>query len=95
MLRVILLTIGILLLGVALVTVLAGWPIHLVLAPAFFGMVLTVGILFERGRYNPPAPDRPGPDWLATDERFVDPSTGKTISVFYQPTTGLRRYVAQ
>jgi hypothetical protein len=95
MLRAILLTIGVLLLGVAVVAVLAGRPAQLILAPMFLGIVLTAGILLERGRYKPPAPGQPGPGWIATDERFVDPASGETVAVFYQPATGERRYVAQ
>jgi hypothetical protein len=92
MLRVILLTIGVLLLGVAPIAVLAGWPAHLISVPAVLGIVLTAGILFERGRYKPPSSRRLGPDWVATSERFVDPTSGKIVAVFYQPTTGERRY---
>ena len=95
MLRAILLAIGGLLLGVALVTVLAGWPLRLILAPALVGIVLTGGILLERGRYKPATPHRPGPDWVATEERFIDPASGENITVFYRPTTGERRYVAR
>ena len=73
MLRAILLTIGVLLLGVAPIAVLAGWPAHLIPVPAVLGIVLTAGILFERGRYKPPSSRRLGPDWVATSERFVDP----------------------
>jgi hypothetical protein len=50
--------------------------------------------LFERGRYKPNSPDRPGADWIATDERFLDPESGEIVTVFYQPQTGERRYVS-
>jgi hypothetical protein len=53
------------------------------------------GILFERGRYKPSEPRQPGPDWVATGERFVDPASGEPVAVFYQPATGERRYVSQ
>ena len=95
MLRGILLTIGVLLLGVAPIAVLAGWPAHLIPVPAVLGIVLTAGILFERGRYKPPASHRLGPDWVATSERFLDPTSGKVVAVFYQPTTGERSYIAR
>ena len=36
----------------------------------------------------------PGAGWVATKERFVDPESGKLVTVFYQPATGERRYVA-
>jgi len=93
--RPVLLGIGVFLLAAAIVAALAGCPVPLVAWLAVAGLVLTAGIVFERGRYKPAAPDRPGPDWVATDERFVDPASGETVTVFYQPTTGERRYVRQ
>ena len=62
---------------------LAGW-----------GLILIVGLLIERWRYKPLAQQRPGPDWTVTDERFVDPETGKLVTVYYHPASGERRYVA-
>jgi hypothetical protein len=35
-----------------------------------------------------------GNNWQATDERFVEPETGKTVTVWFDPATGERRYVA-
>ena len=69
-----------------------------VIAPAIytgvFGVLLLVGLVFERWRYKPLTDARLGPDWVATDERFVDPETGKLVTVYYHPATGERRYVA-
>lgn len=31
--------------------------------------------------------------WQTTDERFVDPETGKLVTVWYDPESGERRYV--
>jgi hypothetical protein len=56
---------------------------------------LVVGLMIERWRYKPLAERSPGPDWTATDERFVDPETGKLVTVYYHPPSGERRYVAQ
>jgi hypothetical protein len=58
------------------------------------GLVLLFGLAMERWRYKPVTRPRPGPDWVQTNERFVDPESGKLITVFYQPSTGERRYVA-
>jgi hypothetical protein len=55
---------------------------------------LFVGLLIERWRYKPLTEPRPGPDWQATEERFVDPETGKLVTVYFNPATGERRYVA-
>jgi hypothetical protein len=63
---------------------LAGWA-----------LVLIVGLLIERWRYKPLAERSPGPDWTVTDERFVDPETGKLVTVYYHPPSGERRYVAR
>jgi len=51
-------------------------------------------LLVEHWRYKPLKSRHPGPDWLPTDERFVDPESGKLVAVFYKPSTGERRYVA-
>ena len=62
---------------------LAGWA-----------LVLIIGLMIERWRYKPLAERSPGPDWTVTDERFVDPETGKMVTVYYHPGSGQRRYVA-
>ncbi len=61
---------------------------------AVWAAVLIVGLLIERWRYKPLAGPPPGPDWQATGERFVDPETGKIVTVYFHPTTGERRYIA-
>jgi hypothetical protein len=55
--------------------------------------VLLFGLLVEQWRYKP-LTTRPGPGWVPTDERFVDPESGRLVTVFYKPSTGERRYVA-
>jgi hypothetical protein len=57
--------------------------------------VLLAALIFERGRYKPASPGHPGPDWVATDERFVDPESGAEVTVFYHPKSGERRYVGR
>jgi hypothetical protein len=61
---------------------------------ALWGAILLIGLLIERWRYKPLAEQRPGPEWTATDERFVDPETGKLVTVYFHSATGERRYVA-
>jgi hypothetical protein len=41
------------------------------------------------------AEDPPGTGWVKTEERFIDPDTGKTVDVFYDPRSGERQYVSQ
>ena len=64
------------------------WPM------AVWGSVLLALILAERWRYRH-ADQGDSDDWLATDEQFIDPETGKLTRVFYRPTTGERRYVVE
>ena len=35
-----------------------------------------------------------GTNWRPTDEKFVDPETGKLVTVWFDPRTGDRRYVS-
>ncbi len=95
MMRTLLLVFGIALLAASFAAALAGGPVGSVTRLGIPGLVLTGAILFERGRYKPNSPDRPGPDWIATDERFVDHENGEIVTVFYQPRTGERRYVSR
>jgi hypothetical protein len=59
-----------------------------------WGVLLLIGLLIERWRYKLLGERRPGPDWTATGERFIDPETGKLVAVYYRPRSGERRYVA-
>ena len=61
-------------------------------ALALGGLIL-LATVFERWRYRPNRA-RPGATWEATDERFLDPQTGETVQVFYDPCSGERRYVS-
>jgi hypothetical protein len=47
----------------------------------------------NRLRYKPLKSGPLGPGWIETPERFVDPETGKEVTVYYQPSSGERRYV--
>jgi hypothetical protein len=94
-LRSVLLAIGGLMLAGAALFGLAGCSAGAALATAIPGFVLVGAVLVERWHYKPLGGERLGPDWVATGERFVDPETGKLVTVFYKPTTGERRYVAR
>jgi hypothetical protein len=95
MLRTGLLWIGGATLFAAAVAGFSGAPFPLVMWLTLMGAALVGGILFERGRYKPAAPDHPGAGWVATGERFVDPESGRDVTVYYQPASGERRYVGQ
>ena len=36
----------------------------------------------------------PAGNWRPTDEKFVDPESGKLVTVWFDPSTGDRRYVS-
>jgi hypothetical protein len=53
-----------------------------------------VGLTFGRRRYKWPLPNRPSGAGLEnTGERYFDPLSGETVSVWYDPQTGERHYV--
>jgi len=57
-------------------------------------LTVLVWALFRRGGYKRrPLDAPPGPDWVKTEERFVDPSTGETLDVWFHAASGERAYV--
>jgi hypothetical protein len=81
-------TVGVLiaLCGVALWASGGGWMLLIL------GAVVIVSVLLEPiyGRVT----NRPvGGNWRPTDEKFVDPESGKLLTVWFDPATGDRRYV--
>jgi hypothetical protein len=58
------------------------------------GLVLLFALVVERWRYKPVTGHPPGAGWVPTNECFVDPESGRLVTVFYQPATGERRYVS-
>jgi len=94
LLRAALLVIGGVMLAAAAFGALTGWRLGAIIPLALWGAILAGGVLVERWRYQLLADDRPGRDWQATPERFVDPESGRLVTVFFNPATGDRRYVA-
>ena len=60
-----------------------------------WGAILLAAIVYERFRYKPLARATPGAGWQRTNERFVDPDSGKTVTVYLQPGSGERQYVEE
>jgi hypothetical protein len=99
--------VGALMLVLGLGAVMAGYFEGL--WPAFLGGVAIVAVTLERARYRSEAAERtsgdPGPGggepsvpiapFEATDELFVDPTSGKRLRVYLNPATGERRYHAE
>ena len=55
---------------------------------AIAAFVLVFSFASSAGGTNPLMNRQPAPNWLTTDERFVDPETGKLVTVFHKPSTG-------
>ena len=60
-----------------------------------WGAILLAAIVYERFRYKPLAQAAPRDGWERTTERFVDPDSGKTVTVYLQPGSGERQYVEE
>jgi hypothetical protein len=84
---------GALILG-GLMLMASGCPPGVGMRLAVPGLVLIAAVIGERWRYTRLETGRPGSGWVATDERFLDPESGKLVTVFYRPATGERRYVS-
>ncbi len=78
--------------GAAIALGLGSLPAALVLG--IWGAILLVGTLYERVSYKPVARDRPK-SAVRTDERFIDDTTGKPVTVYIDPATGERSYVEE
>lgn len=91
-----------------LVALVAGQPLAALWAIGLGGAGL-VGVFFERMRYRSEAAERSREDagagggephapqhpFRPTEERFVDPTTGRLMRVYLDPSTGERRYHAE
>ena len=89
------------LIGAGLVALLVvGWAVlsgALILAPVVIGVyaaVVAILLAIERAQYKPILKAPPGDPWRETDERFVDPASGQLVTVWEEPRTGRRAYVA-
>lgn len=94
MLRAGVLVLGGLMVAAAAFAALAGCRPAATIPLAIWGAIFAGGVLIERWRYQRLSDGRPGHGWQATTERFVDPETGRLVTVFLNPATGERRYVA-
>jgi hypothetical protein len=93
-LRASLFVLGVLTLAGAVAVAGAGCALGLTLRLALPGLLLIGALLIERWRYKRLTADRPGPGWVVSGERFVDPETGRHVTVYVLPATGERRYVS-
>jgi hypothetical protein len=65
------------------------WPM-LVMA-----VLLIIGTVFERVNYRGSEAHRGQGQWQITEERFLDEASGRLVTVWFNATTGERRYVEQ
>ncbi len=89
-LRTIVLALAVLGLGVMLavaVTTGQGWPF------VIFLLVISLAIAFERRHYGRAIQSPPGSEWVETGEQFVDDASGALVRVWFNPTSGERKYV--
>lgn len=91
MLRSIVIAVGIVALGGAVLALMAGL-IGPAIAAGITGAILLAGTLFERVRYKPLLPQGPA-NAVRTGERFYDEAARKTVTVYVDPATGERSYV--
>jgi hypothetical protein len=96
----VMLRIGLFLLGLAalvagLVFLVRGGALPVVIWLFGLGLILTLGVAYERVRYKSLAAHRPGPGWEKTEERFIDPATGKQVTVYFRAADGERMYVEE
>ncbi len=91
MLRALLLVVALVGLVVGLWAVAMQWTAWPML---IFPALLLVGIVFERVHYRGSASvESPDRNWRPTNERFLDEATGRPVTVWFNPTTGERRYI--
>ena len=108
--RLVLAALGISMLVGGLVLLAIGGPTAIIGIWALLGaVVLLVAVVLERTRYRSEAAERTsepsGPGggesgpiearFELTPERFVDPTTGRSMRVYIDPRTGERRYRAE
>jgi hypothetical protein len=67
---------------------IGGGPVLLIL-----GLVAIVSASLEP-IYGRAVGRTPGGNWRPTDEKFVDPESGKLVTVWFDPATGDRRYIS-
>jgi hypothetical protein len=74
----------------AILLAAAGWSAivscnnGVVLRLAIPGLVLLFGLVVERWRYKPVTTRLPGPDWVSTNERFIDQDGHRILSTLYR-----------
>jgi hypothetical protein len=87
------LALGLALAGAAVVALALG-DVAAAAGLAVWAAVLLGGVAIERWRYKRLGTTPAGAGWQTTGERFLDPESGLLVTVYFNPTTGERRYVS-
>lgn len=93
MLRKALYVVGFLLLALVVILAMSGVLMAFWWQLLVLGVILVLGLTFERWRYKPPSHAAPNPAWTDTGERFVDPASGQLTGVWFDPASGERHYL--
>ena len=94
MFRTVLIAISAVVVIAAAACLLVGLVLPGVMVAGTWAVITALALLFERFRYKAPLANPPGPPWQATGEKFMDPDSGAALSVYFNPSTGQRVYVA-
>lgn len=84
--------VGAALAGGSAIALAAGIP---AVAPLVLGLLILVGLAFERWRYKRLETSTPPAGFEPTPERFIDPETRTPVTVYVNRATGERRYVRE
>jgi hypothetical protein len=87
MLRMGMLVFSVVLAGTGLMLLMAGFGWQVLV----LGTIILIAVLGENWRYRRIENPLNG-RWQRTGERFVDPGSGQTVEVLYNPESGERRY---
>jgi hypothetical protein len=58
-----------------------------------WAVFILLALVFERSRYKQILDAPPGEGWTASSERFIDPASGRAVTV-WEDRSGRRAYVA-
>jgi hypothetical protein len=92
MLRVFVLGLGLVLMGGGVVGITFGAG-GFMLAPLILGVLVLIGTVFEP-HYKRNQSASPTDGFIRTGERFHDPAQGGIVEVWYNKTSGERRYIS-
>jgi len=85
---------GVLLITAAVFIFASGAPTPFGVPALVLGLILALCGIYEHRGYKPIMDQLPPGHWQDTGERFIDPTSKRTVAVYSDPKTGQRIYVA-